>query len=542
MRSPFSSWSLSRKILCLALLNLLLLAGVILVFARSQFNFGAESLLIGPAEERIKSIGNEFLLDLENAGESGRDDLLKQYGKQYDAEFLLLRPRGGIIAGPSIEIPQPVLDRLRRDGRSPGKRGDRRPPPEDGPGDREPPPSREGRELPDGPPPDGPPRDRPPHDGPPRDGPPPDGPPPDRRPDGPGPPGARPPREPVFVVIAGNPSQYWVGVRIPIRVSGSRRPFPGVLLIRASSMFNTKLFFDWRLWLLLALSAAGVSLVCWLPFIRGLTSSITQMNRVTNQIAQGRFDVRAPDARGDELGHLGTEINRMSARLERFVKNQKRFLGDIAHELCGPIARIQFALAILEQRAEEAQMPHVAVLRDEIQEMSGLVNELLSFSKAGLESGAAELVPVNVRDVVERAVARESVAAADIKVELDGQLTAVAHEGYLVRAIANLVRNAIRYAGESGPITVSAGRSGSSVEIRVADSGPGLPEASLEQVFEPFYRPESDRRRETGGTGLGLAIVKSCVEACKGKVFARNHQPSGLEVIITLNVLSSDGR
>ncbi len=110
----------------------------------------------------------------------------------------------------------------------------------------------------------------------------------------------------------------------------------------------------------------------------------------------------------------------------------------------------------------------------------------------------------------------------------------MANEALLLRALSNVIRNAIRYAGDQGPITISAQRQSSVVEISVADRGPGLPEAELEEVFAPFYRPESARTRETGGAGLGLAIVRTCVEACRGTVSCRNRVPHGLEVTIRL--------
>lgn len=189
------------------------------------------------------------------------------------------------------------------------------------------------------------------------------------------------------------------------------------------------------------MAMAAVSGLCW---------------RVTGQIAQGRFDVHLPEDRRDELGHLGRQINRMAARLESFVKHQKRFLGDTAHELCAPLARIQFALGILERKAEEAQQPHVDVLREEIQEMSSLVNELLSFSKAGIQAGDTPLAAVSIAAVARRAVAREAHGGATVDVAIDPDLAVMAHEPCLLRALANILRNAIRYSGEDGPITMMA--------------------------------------------------------------------------------------
>jgi two-component system sensor histidine kinase CpxA len=224
----------------------------------------------------------------------------------------------------------------------------------------------------------------------------------------------------------------------------------------------------------------------------------------------------------------------MAGRLSGFVTGQKRFLGDIAHELSAPIARIQFALGILDQRAREDQREAVEDLREEIGHMSGLVGELLSFSKAGLAANSTALVAVDIAPIAQQAAAREGSGAAHVDVAIPAPVTAIAEPNLLLRALSNLVRNAVRYAGADGPITISARREGDSVLITVADSGPGLPPEELDRVFSPFYRLDASRNRDTGGAGLGLAIVKSCVEASGGAVQCRNREPRGLEVEIRL--------
>src|SRR5439155_20847176 len=133
------------------------------------------------------------------------------------------------------------------------------------------------------------------------------------------------------------------------------------------------------------------SALLWFPLIRGITRSIGQMTQATREIAEGRFDGRVNERRRDELGALGQSVNRMAARLAGFVTGQKRFLGDTSNELCSPIARIQMALGILEQRADEKQKAYVADLREEVQHISNLVNELLSFSKASLGASTVTL-------------------------------------------------------------------------------------------------------------------------------------------------------
>ena len=168
--------------------------------------------------------------------------------------------------------------------------------------------------------------------------------------------------------------------------------------------------------------------------------------------------------------------------------------------------------------------------------MASLVNELLAFSKASLHGNPTECEPVALAELVRRVVAREASGQEGVQVEIAEELQALAAPGLLARAVANLVRNALRYAGDAGPITVSAEGQNGRILLAVSDCGPGIPEEALAQIFDPFFRLDTARSRETGGFGLGLAIVKTCVQACGGSVGARNRQPSGLQVEITLQM------
>ena len=116
----------------------------------------------------------------------------------------------------------------------------------------------------------------------------------------------------------------------------------------------------------------------------------------------------------------------------------------------------------------------------------------------------------------------------------EGLARVLAHPEGLFRALSNLVRNAVRYAGADGPIRISARRESGEVLLTVADEGPGLPEDILDRVFTPFYRPGTSRSRDSGGAGLGLAIVKTCVESSAGTVSCRNRHLKGLEVTVRL--------
>jgi two-component system sensor histidine kinase CpxA len=141
---------------------------------------------------------------------------------------------------------------------------------------------------------------------------------------------------------------------------------------------------------------------------------------------------------------------------------------------------------------------------------------------------------VSVSEAVDLAIRREAAEGAQIQVNLDRSIHAQADMDYLVRAIGNVLRNAVRYAGKNGPITVGCTQTDDEVVLTISDCGPGVPDADLDRIFMPFYRIDVARDRRTGGTGLGLAIVRSCIEACGGRVSGKNRQPSGLEITMTL--------
>lgn len=307
-----------------------------------------------------------------------------------------------------------------------------------------------------------------------------------------------------------------------------------VLVAEADSLSVGGLILDPAPWLTLAVGAVIFSVLFWLPLLRGITRSIKQMKDTTRQIAEGRFDVRISTQRKDELGSLAEAINQMAGRLNGFVKDQKRFLGDIAHELCSPLARLQMVLGILEQRAGESQKEYANSAIEKTGQIAALVNELLAFSKASYDASLVSLHSVNLQEMVEAAVRQETAEGHEIKVDIPASLTVLADGELLMRAIANLLRNAIRHAGNAGPITVSAFQQGGTVTLGIADSGPGIPASELPKIFDAFYRLDASRTRETGGVGLGLTIVKTCVESCRGSVTARNREPHGLEVLIKL--------
>jgi two-component system sensor histidine kinase CpxA len=344
------------------------------------------------------------------------------------------------------------------------------------------------------------------------------------------------PRPPVRALMrTTEPTQYWLlaSARLDNPLAGG--PMRVVLVAKSDSISAGGLIFNPKPWLMVGAGVFVFSLLFWLPLVRGITRTIARMMHATRQIADGRFEVRLNLHRRDEIGSLAEAIDQMAVHLDGLVRGQKRFLGDIAHELCSPLARLQMALGILEQRVTGEDAAFLRAASEKAEQIAALVGELLSFSKASFGASAVRLEPVRVAAVVAEALRREEADAHGFRVEVAEDLWVSADPELLTRAVANLLRNSLQHAPEAAPISIRAARSGEEVSLVIADDGPGVPEAELPRLFDAFYRVDASRTRETGGTGLGLAIVKTCVESCSGTVTAHNREPHGLEMRLTLH-------
>ncbi len=477
------------KVLFWFFVNLALVAVLGGVFVGMQFRLGLDWLLAGQARQRLEAMGEVIAGELRDQPKSVWDEVLARFQTAHGVSFTIFRNDGLQAAGGPLQPPPAVMGKLR----------DRR-----GPPPQAQPPRRDDR--------------RPRDDRPPRD---------ERRDGGP------PPARAEFMLRAGTPARYWVGIHIGLTDTNPPDPRPVTLLIMSDRITGGGLFFDPLPWLALGGAALVLSALVWLPIVGGITRAIRRVNTAARSIAEGRFEVRVPEKRRDELGELGGSVNAMAAQLGHLVERQRRLTADVAHELCSPIARMQRALGIIEQRATPEQTGYLQKLDGELQHMARLVEEVLSFSKTATLAALAAPEDFSLADLIAEVVARE---AADARVENHippGLRIHTIHEA-LDRALSNILRNAVRYAAHAGPIEIHAHAAAAAVEITVRDHGPGVPAEALEKIFEPFYRPEAARQRTTGGTGLGLAIVKRCIEACHGTATAMPAAPSGLKIVIRL--------
>jgi two-component system, OmpR family, sensor histidine kinase CpxA len=284
-------------------------------------------------------------------------------------------------------------------------------------------------------------------------------------------------------------------------------------------------------------------LVCYL-LARYLTSPVVRLRAATQRLAAGDLSARAgvTSRRHDEMAELVRDFDAMAVRLEALVKAQGRLLNDISHELRSPLARLNVALGLVRQRSGEDAQGAIDRIDLEANRLNELIGRLLTIARLEAGNDGLRADSVNLAELVEE-VANDANFEAQTR---NCHVTVDAAEDCIIKgnaevlhsAIENVVRNALRYTWEGTDVQVSlkadSAPDGREAVLRVGDFGPGVPESSLDKLFQPFYRIDDSRGRETGGVGLGLAITERAVRLHGGTVRASNRPEGGLIVEIRL--------
>jgi len=300
--------------------------------------------------------------------------------------------------------------------------------------------------------------------------------------------------------------------------------------------------------LFIAVISSG--LVCYLLSWL-LTMPVVRLRAATRRLAAGDLSARAgaPSVRRrDEVAGLMRDFDTMASRLEALVKAQSRLLNDISHELRSPLARLNVALGLARQRSG----PESTSMLERIELEAGRLNELIGrlLTLARMEDGEQRVpsTPVSLDEIVlnvaEDAEFEAQARHCHVRCETPAGSWEVRGDASLLHsAIENVVRNAIRYTHEGTAVeirleeTENAGNR--EAVVRVADCGDGVPADALEKLFQPFYRLDDARVRQTGGVGLGLAITERAVRFHGGRVSATNRAEGGLMVEIRLPLMAA---
>ncbi|MDR1045483.1 MAG: HAMP domain-containing histidine kinase [Candidatus Adiutrix sp.] len=285
------------------------------------------------------------------------------------------------------------------------------------------------------------------------------------------------------------------------------------------------------LWLFaIVASSLGGSLI----LSRVITRPLSQLHSMATEVAGGNLNCRMGEAsarRGDEIGYLSRSFNRMANTLVKLLDNERRLIRDISHELRSPLGRMKMALAVIDQQSRLGSAagfrPYWRQLEKDVERMEEMLTQMLD--QVRLESSRQTgLVRENfdLAGLVGLSVDEFKFEAGEenkkIEIYSSGDPYFYGHRLILKRGLDNMLKNALRCAPADSTVRVGLRQNDSETVLEVEDQGPGVAEALLEKIFEPFFRADQSREINSGGFGLGLTIVRQTAQIHGGRAGAVN--------------------
>ena len=302
---------------------------------------------------------------------------------------------------------------------------------------------------------------------------------------------------------------------------------------------------------LIGLGVLGAIAVLALLIIRIGLRPLQRMGSVAQDIAAGDLSKRVePATPKTEIGRLGLALNGMLSQIEFAFEQRKaseqrlrRFIADASHELRTPLTSIRGYSEMLRRGAAESPSDADLARRrieEESVRMSVLVDDMLLIAR--LDQGRAlENKPVNLEAIAKDAAADARAVAPQREITLNapGPVVVEGDDTRLRQVLGNLVRNALVHTPQQSSIEIGVSTDDGVGRLSVADHGPGLRPEELEHIFEPFYRADPSRARDSGGAGLGLSIVSAVVSAHRGEVHVKETSGGGVTFEVVLPLASS---
>jgi signal transduction histidine kinase len=225
----------------------------------------------------------------------------------------------------------------------------------------------------------------------------------------------------------------------------------------------------------------------------------------------------------DEIRQASAAFNAMQARIRQYIFQRTQMLAAITHDLQTPLTRMRLRL----EKVGEAELQQRLI--GDLSAMQAMVREGLDLARSMDTTETMQMLDLD--SLLDSVCADAADASQRVTLAGSANMALLGRPMDLRRCLVNLIDNAVKY-GHSAKVTVD--RINGAARIRIRDGGPGIPKAELARVFDPFYRVEGSRSRESGGTGLGLTIARNIAEQHGGSIALANHPDGGLEVTLML--------
>lgn len=334
------------------------------------------------------------------------------------------------------------------------------------------------------------------------------------------------------------PGNFRPGRPAPQIVDADGAAYTVLLVPRRPSIFGALSLPEISLAILCIALVVSTLTSWWLA--QHLSAPIRRIQAGARALASENLDVRVSaglEGRRDEVAVLARDFDAMADRLRANRSAVTQLLRDISHELRSPLARMRVALGLARQPPADIAR-QLDRMEREIERLDALISQVLKLARLHGTDAPFVRESFDLDEVIDEVVrdANFEAAAKKGRVQLQGATYAdvIGSRELLRSAIENVLRNAVRYSPGDAVVEVSVTRTEAGVSIAVKDSGPGVPSAELERIFEPFYRVAESRDRDTGGEGIGLAITAQVMKAHGGSATAAHGRGGGLEVRLRL--------
>jgi hypothetical protein len=282
------------------------------------------------------------------------------------------------------------------------------------------------------------------------------------------------------------------------------------------------------LWAFVLMTLCAAVLSYWA--VRELTGPVATLAEAAERLGRDVNAPPLPEGGPDEVARAATAFNTMASRIRRFVQDRTFLLAAIGHDLRTPITRLKLRAEFIDD--DELREKFLA----DLDELDTMVSATLAFGRdtADKEPAVALDLAALLRTILDETGDARPEAAERIELDVATHVTVRGRPVALKRAFANLIGNAVKY-GDAARVCLATPEAGMAT-VTVEDDGPGVPPDQLERVFDPFYRVEDSRNRETGGTGLGLPIARNIFRAHGGDVVLANRPGGGARATVTLPI------
>lgn len=278
-----------------------------------------------------------------------------------------------------------------------------------------------------------------------------------------------------------------------------------------------------------AVSASVIAalLVSWF-LSRRIVAPVQNLADASLNIANGNYSERVQVNGSDEIAKLATRFNHMASQLEQVESMRRQLIGDVTHELRTPLTSIKGYMEGLLDGVLPANAETFNQIHREADRLSRLVDDLQELSRVEAKAYSLDIRSVSVSSLVQTTLKRLSPQATAKRITLRSNLPAdlepvLADEDRITQVLVNLAANAIQYTPEGGEVLISASKHENEIHISVKDTGIGIPQEHLANIFTRFYRVDKSRSRNAGGgSGIGLTIARHIVEAHGGRIWAES--------------------